>query len=251
MTEEAYCFIDQFGTIIEKNDAFDHLLKGPNGKISDSNIVNYLNFKDLSWESKMKYTHFLSAIFNSKSVNRYENDPHIKMLLLSDKAGKVHFLLSDYVEGKGILGKLEYEEKENKFVSSISDENKINDKLKLLTKKSISEIKVGVIDDSVTSGKMVQHVFKNLNIRCDFFASPEQVNDVYDVLFVDIFMPGTDGLDFCASLRKGKHVAPHFLIIAISGDMNTTLITEVVQAGFDAFISKPITAAKIQSLDFL
>lgn len=246
----AYCYIDQYGTIIEKNDGFDYIMKGgPNGTLKiDNNIINNLNFKDLSWESTMKYSHLLCDIYNAKSVNDFKTNSFIKLLITNDHYGEVYFVITDYIEGKGIYGILLSKDKKQIILNNnTSDESHLFQKLKQMTNDL--DLKVAVIDDSITSCKMIQNIFKKQKIECDIFTEPIQILKDYSMIIVDIFMPGINGLEFCAQFKLNKKTSnSNCRIIAISGDMNDTLITEVMQAGFDGFIPKPVTLDNIQSM---
>jgi len=238
-TGEAYCFIDQYGSIIERNELFANIISKDN-----NNIIDCLNFKDLSWESTMKYSHFLCDIYNGKNVNDFINNKFIKSRIQNDQYGELYFVITDYIEGKGIYGIVL--SKDRKQINNIfSNESQLSQKLKQMTNNL--ELKIAVIDDSITSCKMIQNVFKKHQIECDVFTEAKQILKEYNIIIVDIYMPGINGLDFCSSYKANMNTS-NCKIIAISGDMSETLISEVMRAGFDGFLPKPITFDKIQAM---
>ena len=112
------------------------------------------------------------------------------------------------------------------------------------------KFKVAVIDDSITTCKMLKKIMGQYGIDCDIYTDPllllhDTSSKDFDYIFVDIYMPGITGLDFCSRFKSKNSTTK---LIATSGDICDTLITEVMQAGFDSFIAKPITSDKVRSL---
>lgn len=97
---------------------------------------------------------------------------------------------------------------------------------------------------------MLKRILEKMGIDCDIYTDPAKLLDEtqpqeLDFIFVDIYMPGITGLDFCHRF-KSKNTTTK--LVATSGDISDTLITEVMQAGFDSFVAKPITSEKVSSI---
>jgi CheY-like chemotaxis protein len=79
----------------------------------------------------------------------------------------------------------------------------------------------------------------------------------YDAVIMDIHMPEMGGLEASFEFRsheglmhqyRGKSQGSKLKIIAMSADFSETLITEVMSAGFDGFLAKPLTITGFREL---
>jgi two-component system chemotaxis response regulator CheY len=70
-----------------------------------------------------------------------------------------------------------------------------------------------------------------------------------EIITIDLLMPGMEGLELLGHLRR---VNPKFRIIVISADIQTTTREELLSAGADAFLNKPVdTPALLQTIERL
>jgi len=67
-------------------------------------------------------------------------------------------------------------------------------------------------------------------------------NTTYDVVFVDIRMPGMDGIQL---LRQALTIQPHLSIIVMSGHGDTETRLEAMQAGAFSFLYKPFRLKEV------
>lgn len=111
--------------------------------------------------------------------------------------------------------------------------------------------RVLVVEDSPTSLKLMSRMIQRLGHEVmtatnGIDALDLLQNENFDIVLMDINMPLMNGLEASHEFRKleKKNRAsgrPYQKIIAMSGDISNTLFTEVTNAGFDAFIPKPLT----------
>ena len=66
----------------------------------------------------------------------------------------------------------------------------------------------------------------------------------FDLIILDIQMPGLDGYAVCRSLRRAGVRSP---IIALSSNAMPEHIAEGRDAGFDAYLTKPIAPADLRA----
>ena len=225
------CYINELGDIKSTNDLFDYI-------INDNNIVDIIEFNDLSWESTLSYTYLLEEIRKKKSIDSFKNH---KLIELPLKNKNYTIQLTGYDEKKGIYV----------ILKAIKDAGNIED----LTTGQFADAgtkfnRIAAIDDSNTSCKMIKFCAYRLGIQCDTYSDVSKVdtddpNHKYDFLLVDLNMPVTTGFDF---INKNRACFPGAKFVAISAYMSETLMTECMQAGFDSFVSKPITVDKIRSI---
>ena len=107
-----------------------------------------------------------------------------------------------------------------------------------------------IVEDEKVTNELLSSTFKN------FFAGVESCFDgdcaleTYkekkpDVVFVDIVMPGMDGLELA---RKIRDINKDQIIIVISASNDMQKISESIEVGVNSFIQKPIDTKKILEL---
>lgn len=116
---------------------------------------------------------------------------------------------------------------------------------------SVGIQRVLLVEDSPTSLKLMARMIQRLGHEVMTATNGVDAldllqNESFDIVLMDINMPLMNGLEASHEFRKleKKNRAsgrPYQKIIAMSGDISSTLFTEVTNAGFDAFIPKPLT----------
>lgn len=109
-----------------------------------------------------------------------------------------------------------------------------------------------VIDDSAAIRKQLEIELRTSGIRSEFAASGEEalekiVDQQYDLIFLDIMMPGIDGYDTCGHIRKDPRYKKT-PVIMLSG--KTTPLDEVkgVIAGASTYLTKPVSHQQFQEV---
>lgn len=97
-----------------------------------------------------------------------------------------------------------------------------------------------VVEDDPTDAKVLKFLLTQEGYRVNAVGSAREAaaaleEEVYDLILLDIIMPGTNGLDFCRSIRSA-YVTP---IIIVSGLCEIPDKVAGLQAGADDYISKP------------
>lgn len=86
----------------------------------------------------------------------------------------------------------------------------------------------------------------------DIFLAAVQANRPYDVLFLDIVMPGTDGHVLLKKIREweDEHQAPEkkTRIVMVSVKKDPTNIFSSVKEGCDHYMTKPIRKAGVEEV---
>lgn len=107
-----------------------------------------------------------------------------------------------------------------------------------------------VVDDEVSIRKLCKRILKNTAEVIDLVESAEEAikninNKVYDVILLDIYLPGIQGDEF---LRKIKDEYPLTEIIIITGrpDIDTAIETLKNEA-FD-YVIKPFTSDELKDV---
>jgi len=77
----------------------------------------------------------------------------------------------------------------------------------------------------------------------DGVAGEQRASEEFDVVLLDIQLPKKDGLQVCRSLRARGLRVP---IVALSASVLPEEVERTKAAGFDAFLSKPISPRELR-----
>ena len=80
----------------------------------------------------------------------------------------------------------------------------------------------------------------------DRIHGPRATECVYDTIFVDIHMPGMDGVEFCAELRR-KPYGLNVPIICVTTDTARDYVTRALAAGATDYVAKPFDPLDLAS----
>ena len=107
-----------------------------------------------------------------------------------------------------------------------------------------------VIDDSAAIRKQLEIELRTAGLRCEFAESGEEALEkiketTYDLLFLDIMMPGIDGYETCGKIRRDPRYKKT-PVVMLSG--KTAPLDEVkgVIAGASTYLTKPVKQDQFQ-----
>ena len=100
-----------------------------------------------------------------------------------------------------------------------------------------------VVDDNAVNLLVVRRLLQRLGYSNDQAQSgPEAVQlfarNTYDLVLLDLQMPGMDGIETLTRFRKTSRRMPHVAILTADGRVSTR--TRCLGAGVDSFLTKPI-----------
>jgi CheY-like chemotaxis protein len=76
-------------------------------------------------------------------------------------------------------------------------------------------------------------------------AEARALTGAFDLLLLDIRLPGQSGIDVCRHLREAGMRTP---IVAMSASMLPAEIEIALQVGFDRFLGKPVSPSELRSV---
>jgi CheY-like chemotaxis protein/HPt (histidine-containing phosphotransfer) domain-containing protein len=119
---------------------------------------------------------------------------------------------------------------------------------KKLERPNLSHVTVLVVDDYLPNLDVAKWILGKYNMKIDCASSGEEAVEKiklneYDAVFMDYMMPGMDGIETTRLIRADEKDLP---IIALTADAIEGSEQMFLQAGFQAFLTKPIN---ISSLD--
>lgn len=107
-----------------------------------------------------------------------------------------------------------------------------------------------IIDDSAAIRKQLDLELRDAGIKADFAESGEKAlekieDDQYDLIFLDVIMPGIDGYETCRAIRA-KASYKRTPIIMLSGKTSPLDEVQGVIAGATTYLTKPVKSAMLQ-----
>ncbi|MFW6354629.1 MAG: ATP-binding protein [Verrucomicrobiota bacterium] len=112
-------------------------------------------------------------------------------------------------------------------------------------------LRVLVVDDVESNRQVVQLMLRQLGYEADLASDGKAAvarattGDPYDLIFMDLQMPGMDGLEATRRIRRGSTSGAGTRIVALTANVEQGVETRCRQAGMDAYLSKPVTPQAI------
>ncbi len=116
---------------------------------------------------------------------------------------------------------------------------------------SLDGIRLLAVDDNTVNRIIIGHLCERMGASIKLFESGEQMVEhlrdpdharAYDVLLLDINMPGIDGIETLAEIRGLRNQAAELPAIALTADAIDGTEERLRQAGMNGYVSKPITS---------
>lgn len=101
--------------------------------------------------------------------------------------------------------------------------------------------KILVVDDEVTILMMLREAFEKEGYGVVTAPSGEEALEIlkeneFKVMFLDLKLPGIDGLELCKAIRRQF---PEAALYAITGHPDKFEFKDCISAGFNGYFSKP------------
>jgi two-component system sensor histidine kinase RpfC len=124
----------------------------------------------------------------------------------------------------------------------------VEDYMQLLAQHN--DLRVLVADDCRMNRHVMKDMLAQLGVAPDIAASGEAAleqlqNNEYDIIMLDIQMPGLSGFDVIKEYRKLHPVTGSVPIVVITGDATQEVYDECVQLGVSRFLLKPVDPGKL------
>ena len=113
-------------------------------------------------------------------------------------------------------------------------------------------LKVLHVDDDPMNLRVVQEILGAFGhqalMACSGQEALERLSvETFDIMLLDIHMPGMTGLDVIAELRASKGPERDIPVIALTADVYSRRPAEYVALGFSDFVSKPILVSGLMA----
>ena len=112
--------------------------------------------------------------------------------------------------------------------------------------------RVLAVDDSPLMRTFLQNKLQPYGIQPEFAASGEEAlfkisKQHYDMIFLDVMLPGMDGYDVCKMIKKNKDNALMKVVMLTSKDKTFDKIRGTM-AGCDGYLTKPVDELKLRAI---
>ena len=119
--------------------------------------------------------------------------------------------------------------------------------------EKIAQPKILVVDDDVLSQRLMKVLLKREGYDVDLASSGLEAFDAikaqkYDIVFMDLQMPGMDGIEASRRIREWENGGQHTFIVALTASYLPEKGQILFDAGIDNYISKPFELEHIQRL---
>jgi len=143
---------------------------------------------------------------------------------------------------------------------SIGDENakklrnflfKSDDDEEIIEHSWMPDVRVLVVDDLPVNLQVAVGLFEPYGLKTDTVCSGQEAinkiftGKIYDLIFMDHMMPGMDGIEAAAIIRKHD---PNIPIIALTANAIVGMREMFISHGFSDFLSKPIDTHKLNDI---
>ena len=113
-----------------------------------------------------------------------------------------------------------------------------------------SELSILIAEDNLINQKVAQSIFKNIGYEIDIAKNGKEAVEMveqgnYDVVFMDLLMPETDGYQAAEQIRSAGHTLP---IIAMSADEEEKTKKAAIASGMNEFLAKPARVESVKQL---
>ena len=103
--------------------------------------------------------------------------------------------------------------------------------------------RVLVIEDDRDIAQLVELHLKDLGCRCDIARDGEKglekaLKSEYELIILDLMLPGVDGMEICREIRSEKNYTPILMLTSRSEEVDRVLGLEL---GADDYLTKPFS----------
>ena len=101
-----------------------------------------------------------------------------------------------------------------------------------------------VVDDDPGIRDVITYALKGYAVDAvgDAEAAADAMSRPYDLVVLDLMLPGRSGLDLCRSLRESGNIVPVLMLTAKDAEVDRVLGLEV---GADDYVTKPFSTAEL------
>lgn len=108
-------------------------------------------------------------------------------------------------------------------------------------------MKILIVEDNNELAKSIRHALRDIGVSRIALGGDialAEVDDSFDVIILDLGLPGFSGLNVCKAIRSQGYNMP---IIVVTGRDKPQSIVELLDAGADDYLTKPFHTKELQA----
>lgn len=119
--------------------------------------------------------------------------------------------------------------------------------------KAASPLKILVVDDDVLNRRLMKVLLTHEGYQVDVAANGMEAFDAvkfqkFDIVFMDLRMPGMDGLEASRRIREWEDEGEHTFIVGLTASYLPEEGPRMFEAGIDNYVSKPFQMEHIKRM---
>ena len=165
----------------------------------------------------------------------FNNNAQYKIKVASSLSTALSELFSEKVETQDIIEQVISEK------DSIAEDGPKTLEMRLKV-DSIGSLSVALVDDDPVILKLMSAIFSSIGANISQFESGEAfvksfTDDLYDIVFLDIMMPGMNGIDVLMKIQEKKAKTPFVILSSIA---QRSFVFSALEKGVKRYLVKPI-----------
>lgn len=165
----------------------------------------------------------------------FNNNAQYKIKVASSLSTALSELFSEKVETQDIIEQVISEK------DSIAEDGPKTLEMRLKV-DSIGSLSVALVDDDPVILKLMSDIFSSIGANISQFESGEAfvksfTDDLYDIVFLDIMMPGMNGIDVLMKIQEKKAKTPFVILSSIA---QRSFVFSALEKGVKRYLVKPI-----------
>ena len=123
----------------------------------------------------------------------------------------------------------------------------------LVSREGFAGLRVLVVEDNATNRRIIAMLLEKLGVAADMAENGQEALDWlarerYDMVLMDVQMPGMDGLETTRRIRAGERSGVRIPIVAMTANAMKGDREACLAAGMDGYLSKPISPAELERI---
>ena len=109
--------------------------------------------------------------------------------------------------------------------------------------------KILIIEDEIDIAKLIKVHLSELDLHCDICTQGEAaleqaLTQEYQLILLDVMLPGISGLDICRQVRQAKPLQSIIMLTSKTSEIDRVLGLEL---GADDYMTKPFSIRELQA----
>lgn len=217
------------------------------------------------WADELSHAHVIlvnadneDAMTTWQTYSRGQNSPIWVLITSQDVSIESEYFFSRPLAPTklmGVLDKLYHEKLETVLEEKVfaGSGNAIELDSALASSSADKKIRRAlVVDDSPTVRKQLNMELGSFDIRVDMAETGEQCLDlvsksVYDIIFLDVILPGADGYEICKKIKKNQGTKDIPVVMLTSKSSSFDRVRGAM-AGCNSYLTKPVDYEKFHKV---